>query len=93
MQNDTCPVQPAAPETPLAQAPGPRQTALSTEDLAAYGRRLFGKRHWRVRMAEALGVPRSTVGRWASGKMAVRPTSAIAIRGLLDKHKLRKLIA
>lgn len=66
---------------------------LTPEELTKIGQRLYGRRAWITRMSEALGVELSTVWRWAHGKRKIEPLADAAIRGLLDKHKLRKLAA
>lgn len=96
MQNDPRHTQQGPAETPLTEPFVREQNAsggaLSAEEIAAYGRRLFGKRHWRARMSEALGVQRSTVGRWASGKMSITPAAATAIRTLYANRKAQRAI-
>ncbi len=66
---------------------------LSPEELTQIGRRLYGHRHWIVRMSEALGVADSTVWRWAHGKMQIAPVSATAIRGLLAQRKVENALS
>lgn len=80
---------------PLTRRPEhpPLATLLSPEELTKIGQRLYGRRAWTARMAEALGVADSTVWRWAHGRRRIEPLADAAIRGLLDKHKLRKLAA
>ncbi len=67
--------------------------ALSPEELTKIGQRLYGRRAWIARMAEALGVEPSTVWRWANSKRKIEPLAVAAIQGLVSKHKLRKLAA
>lgn len=69
-----------------------KETALNPQEVVKIGRRLYG-RAWNNRLASALGVEKSTVSRWARGLVPVSPSRAMALRLLLDKHKLRKLAA
>ena len=84
-----------SPETPLPAPPARRRSppAITPEEVVKIGQRLYGRRAWMPRMAEALGARRETVSRWARGIISPTPAAAVAIRGLLDKHKLRKLAA
>lgn len=65
---------------------------ISPEELAKIGKRLYGGRYWITRMSEALGIPPSTVWRWAHGKMQIAPISITAIRGLDAQRKIAKAV-
>jgi transcriptional regulator with XRE-family HTH domain len=48
---------------------------------------LFGERGWMSRLAEALGVDRSTVSRWFAGLPVPGPAAA-AVKAWLELHRL-----
>lgn len=68
----------------------PKIEPLTPAELASIGRRLYGAKGWRSKLAAALGVPASTTWRWARGQFPVSNPAAIAIRALLAQHKMQR---
>ncbi|HEX3917898.1 MAG TPA: hypothetical protein VHW60_11220 [Caulobacteraceae bacterium] len=60
---------------------------MTAEELRAAALRLFGERGWMSRLAEGLGVDRSTVSRWFAGVPVPGPAAA-AVRAWLQLHEL-----
>ena len=60
---------------------------MSPEELRRAAILIFGERGWMSRLAEALGVDRSTVSRWFSGLPVPGPVAA-AVRAWLLLHQL-----
>lgn len=52
---------------------------MSPDELRNAGIRLFGPYGWQTRLANELGVNRSTVVRWAGGQVPVSPIAEAAI--------------
>lgn len=81
---------------PLETPPAKRLTrthalaTLSPEDVVQIGQRLYGRRAWMPRLAEALGVRREAVSRWARGLKGMSSTSAQLLRRLDAEHRARK---
>jgi transcriptional regulator with XRE-family HTH domain len=60
---------------------------LTPEELRQASILLFGERGWMSRLAEALGVDRSTVSRWFAGLPVPGPAAA-AVTAWLKLHRL-----
>lgn len=60
---------------------------MTPEELRRAAILLFGERGWMSRLAEALGVDRSTVSRWFAGLPVPGPVAA-AIRAWLKLYEL-----
>ena len=60
---------------------------MTPEELRRAAILLFGERGWMSRLAEALGVDRSTVSRWFAGLPGPGPVAA-AIRAWLKLYEL-----
>ena len=60
---------------------------MSAEELRRAAILIFGERGWMSRLAEALGVDRSTVSRWFAGLPIPGPVAA-AVRAWLLLHQL-----
>jgi len=60
---------------------------LTPEELRRSAILIFGERGWMSRLAEALGVDRSTVSRWFAG-LAIPGPVAAAVRAWLLLHQL-----
>jgi hypothetical protein len=65
---------------------------MTAEQLRAAAIALFGERGWMSRLAEALGVDRSTVSRWFGGLPVPGPAAA-AVGAMLELHELKSQIA
>jgi hypothetical protein len=65
---------------------------MTAEQLRAAAIALFGERGWMSRLAEALGVDRSTVSRWFGGLPVPGPASA-AVGAMLELRELKARIA
>ncbi len=59
---------------------------MDRDSFISSGVALYGP-HWRARMAECLGVERSSVTRWASGAVRVPPVVALAVELLVEKKQ------
>lgn len=64
--------------------------AITPEELAKIGKRLYGHRAWITSLARALGVRQSTVWRWFHRATPMSPPSANLIRRLDAEHRARK---
>jgi hypothetical protein len=53
---------------------------MTPEELATYGRRLYGARSWRNKMAKNLGVTRATMSYWARGLRRISPPAERLIK-------------
>jgi len=60
---------------------------MSAEELRQAAIALFGERGWMSRLAEALGVDRSSVSRWFAGLPVPGPVEA-AVRAWLQLYEL-----
>ena len=60
---------------------------MTPEELRRSAILIFGERGWMSRLAEALGVDRSTVSRWFAGLPVPGPVAA-AVRAWLLLHQL-----
>lgn len=60
---------------------------MTAEELRRAAITLFGERGWMSRLAEALGVDRSTVSRWFAGLPVPGPVAA-AVRAWLLLYRL-----
>ncbi len=69
-----------------------RLATLSPQDVVQIGQRLYGRRAWMPRMAEALGVRREAVSRWARGLKGMSSTSALLLRKLDAEHRAKKAV-
>lgn len=55
-------------------------------ELERIGRRMYGRKHWRSRLALNLGVDNSTI--WRAGRREQVPfLMEVAVRGLDERHK------
>ncbi len=61
---------------------------MTAEELRRAAITLFGEKGWMSRLAEALGVDRSSVSRWFAGLPVPGPVAA-AVRAWLELHRLR----
>lgn len=57
-------------------------------ELERIGKRMYGRKHWRSRLALNLGLDNSTIWRMSVGKMEITPLVEVAVRGLDERHKL-----
>ena len=60
---------------------------MTAEELRRAAITLFGERGWMSRLAEALGVDRSSVSRWFAGLPVPGPTAA-AVAAWIQLYKL-----
>lgn len=60
---------------------------MSPAELERIGRRMYGKRHWRSKLALNLGKDVATVHRWAK-RENLDYVVEVAVRGLLERHKV-----
>ena len=65
---------------------------MTAEELRVAAIALFGERGWMSRLAEALGVDRSTVSRWFGGLPVPGPAAA-AVTAMLELRRLKAQIA
>lgn len=65
---------------------------MTAEELRAAAIALFGERGWMSRLAEVLGVDRSTVSRWFGGLPVPGPAAA-AVNAMVELHELKAHIA
>ena len=65
---------------------------MTAEELRVAAIALFGERGWMSRLAEALGVDRSTVSRWFGGLPVPGPAAA-AVKAMLELQRLKSQIA
>jgi transcriptional regulator with XRE-family HTH domain len=65
---------------------------MTAEELRVAAIALFGERGWMSRLAEALGVDRSTVSRWFAGLPVPGPAAA-AVSAMLELRRLKAQIA
>jgi transposase-like protein len=65
---------------------------MTAEELRRAAIALFGERGWMSRLAEALGVDRSTVSRWFGGLPIPGPAAA-AVTALLELQRLKSQIS
>lgn len=61
---------------------------MTPPDLERIGKRMYGRKHWRAKLALNLGLDNSTIWRMSVGKMAITPLVEVALRGLDERHKL-----
>jgi hypothetical protein len=62
---------------------------MTPADLERIGRRMYGKRHWRSRLALNLGRDNATIHRWGK-RIEIDPIVEVAVRGLLERFKLNQ---
>lgn len=68
----------------MAPAPSLEHLRLSPEELRLAGLKLFGeKAGWQSRLADTLGVDRSSVTRWLSGSVPVPLHASLLVRYVL----------
>lgn len=68
----------------MAPAPSLDHLGLSPEELRLAGLRLFGEKPgWQSRLADTLGVDRSSVTRWLSGSVPVPLHASLLVRYVL----------
>src|SRR5882757_7833124 len=61
---------------------------MTPPDLERIGKRMYGRKHWRSKLALNLGLDNSTIWRMSVGKMEITPLVEVAVRGLDERHKL-----
>jgi hypothetical protein len=61
---------------------------LKAEELTKAGKKLYGERGWKEKLADALAVDSSSVRRWVSGSIPVPGPVAAAVRCFLRNQRL-----
>lgn len=61
---------------------------MTPSDLERIARRMYGRKHWRSKLALNLGLDNSTIWRMSVGKMNITSLVEVAVRGLDERHKL-----
>jgi len=65
---------------------------MTPNELEQAGKALFGEQ-WKTPLADALGVARKTVQRWANGEWPIKPSAADDIRRLLGAKRAEQALA
>lgn len=60
---------------------------MTPDELQRIGIRMYGRRHWRSKLALNLGKDTATVHRWAR-RETIDYVVEVAVRGLLERHKV-----
>lgn len=60
---------------------------VTPQELERIGRRIYGKRHWRSKLALNLGFDTATVHRWGKREQ-IAYVVEVAVKGLLERHKV-----